>query len=256
MEKLNFRLRNEILKKSIGLYSLCRAADFGELRRYFWFVSETNPHFSSVFGVTPPDGACFCRIRLRLKGRVGNPPSIKCESLAEDTIQAEIDGSEAFRRTLEAVDQKAPLGERPWVLDADLQFFGSDGNAIDEPTKIEVTYFGISPKKKDKKRGRAAEPKEVAEALTALLPSIQNIAVATSREATAIANAQMEVIKQLVTELKVAHTREADRVDSAIEEMAERAKGNGSGQSPAQGSGFKTLLDLVSVAKEAKSLLN
>ncbi len=115
-------------------------------------VSETSQHFHSVFGITPPDGACFYRVRLRLKGRVGNPPSIKC-SLSEDANPSlKIDASEAFRRTLEAVDLRTPLGDRPWVMDADLQFFGSDGAAIDAPSKIEVTYFGVTAPKKDKKR--------------------------------------------------------------------------------------------------------
>ncbi len=214
-----------------------------------------------MFGVTPPDGACYCRVRLRLKGRVGNPPSIKCDSLSEDAIQAEIDGSEAFRRTLEAMDERAPLGERPWVLDADLQFFGSDGNAIDAPSKIEVTYFG-QKRRKEKKPQRSAEPRELAEAIAAIMPSVRDVAVAAARESASVAQSQVAMgqsqaalIKELVAELKEARQRESDRVDSAIEEMADRAKGSGQ-QPSAGGSGLRTLIDLVSIGKEVKQFLN
>lgn len=207
-------------------------------------MSETKPHFSAVYGVNPPDGACYCRVRLRLKGRVGNPPSIKCESLSEEAVQAEIDASEAFRRTLEAVNEKAPLGTRPWILDADLQFFGSDGAAIDAPSKIEVTYFGVTEKPKKK---RKSEPREIAEALKSFMPSVAEMASANT-------TANAEALKQALADLRAAYNREADRVDSAIEEMAERAKGGA--QKQAQGSGFRTLIDLVSVAKEVKSFLN
>ena len=218
-------------------------------------VSETSQHFHSVFGVTPPDGACFCRVRLRLKGRVGNPPSIKCESLSEDAIQAEIDASEAFRRTLEAVDLRTPLGDRPWVIDADLQFFGSDGAAIDAPSKIEVTYFGVTAPKKDKKRKGSAEPREVAEALIALLPSVRDLVCVSTKEATAVATANSELLKQALADLREAHKREADRVDSAIESMADRANGQTSTTSSGAG-GLSTIADLLKIGKEVKSFLN
>jgi hypothetical protein len=207
--------------------------------------------------VSPPEGACFCRIRLRLKGRVGNPPSIKCESLDESAIQAEIDASEAFKRTLEACNEKAPLGERPWVLDADIQFFGSDGGAIDGPQRIEVTYFGNSSSKDKKKR--KSEPKEVAEAVSAIMPSVRDLASVAAREATAVAGdvarQNMELLKQALADLRAAYSREADRVDSAIEQMADRA--NGSEQKQGQsGGGLGLLVDLLKIGKEAKSFLN
>lgn len=219
-------------------------------------VSEQPKTFHSVYGVSPPEGACFCRIRLRLKGRVGNPPSIKCESLDESAIQAEIDASEAFKRTLEAVNEKAPLGERPWVLDADLQFFGSDGAAIDGPQRIEVTYFGSSSK--DKKK-RKSEPKEVAEAVSAIMPSVRDLASVAAREASAVAadvsKQNIELLKQALADLRAAYSREADRVDSAIEQMADRA--NGSEQKQGQsGGGLGLLVDLLKIGKEAKSFLN
>ena len=228
-------------------------------------VSETSQHFHSVFGVTPPDGAYFCRVRLRLKGRVGNPPSIKCESLSEDAIQAEIDASEAFRRTLEAVDLRTPLGDRPWVLDADLQFFGSDGAAIDAPSKIEVTYFGVTAPKKDKKRKGSAEPREVAEALIAFMPSLKELVSATVKEATSAAKdstalasanttAHADVLKQALADLREAYKRDADRVDSAIEKMADSSNAT-TVQSGGSG-GLSVIVDLLKIGKEAKSFLN
>ena len=221
-------------------------------------VSEQPKTFHSVYGVSPPEGACFCRIRLRLKGRVGNPPSIKCESLDESAIQAEIDASEAFKRTLEAVHEKAPLGERPWVLDADLQFFGSDGAAIDGPQRIEVTYFGNS-QNKDKKK-RKSEPKEVAEAVSAIMPSVRDFASVAAREASAVAadvsKQNIELLKQALADLRAAYSREADRVDSAIEQMADRANGSADQKQGQSGGGLGLLVDLLKIGKEAKSFLN
>lgn len=222
------------------------------------WVSEQPKTFHSVYGVSPPEGACFCRIRLRLKGRVGNPPSIKCESLDESAIQAEIDASEAFKRTLQACNEKAPLGERPWVLDADLQFFGSDGAAIDGPQKIEVTYFGNSSSKDKKKR--KSEPKEVAEAVSAIMPSVRDLASVAAREASAVAadvsKQNIELLKQALADLRAAYAREADRVDSAIEQMADRANGSADQKQGQSGGGLGLLVDLLKIGKEAKSFLN
>lgn len=201
--------------------------------------------FGSVFGVNPPEGACYCRVRLRLKGRVGNPPSIKVESLEESTIQAEIDGSETFRRLLDAVHAKTPLGERPWVLDADIQFFGSDGAAIDAPSKIEVTYFGAQQKPK---RKRKSEPQQMAEALKAFMPDVAAMASANT-------TALSEALKVSIEKLHSVYERESERVDTAIEEMADRAKSGGE-QRQSGGSGLGLLVDLMKIGKQAKEFLN
>ena len=94
-----------------------------------------------IFGAVPPEGACAVRIRLRLNRR-GNPPSLTCTTLTEEAVQTEIDASLVFRRTLEAVHKQKSYGVKPWVVEVDVQFLGSDGKAIDAPAPAEISYFG------------------------------------------------------------------------------------------------------------------
>lgn len=204
----------------------------------------------------PPDGACAVRIRLRLRLQ-GPPPSITCRTLTEDAVSAEIQHSATFLRWLERDNGGKPLGvDEPRVCNGTLTWLGSDGKDIDAPVEVEFTYWpevrpGSTPKKKRKPDGARA----VGDAVAAIAPALERIVASAVRESTAQVKAALELAKQHADKLEKQLDREAERVDCAIEEMADRSKTGAQAPAPS-GGGLRTLFDLVGVAKDVKSFLN
>ena len=106
---------------------------------------------------------------------------------------------------------------------------------------------------------------QVAEALIAFMPSLKELVSATVKEATSAAKestalasanttAHADVLKQALADLREAYKRDADRVDSAIEKMADSSNGQ-TVQSGGAG-GLSVIVDLLKIGKEAKSWLN
>ena len=108
---------------------------------------------------------------------------------------------------------------------------------------------------KGRKRKKADAARAVGDAVASLAPALERIVATAVRESTAQVTAALALAKQHADKLEKQLDREAERVDSAIEEMADRSKG--AAQAPASsGGGLRTLFDLVGVAKDVKSFLN
>lgn len=83
----------------------------------------------------------------------------------------------------------------------------------------------------------------------------RDLACVATKEATAVATANSELLKQVLADLREAYKRDADRVDSAIETMADRSNGQAT-QSSGPSGGLSTIVDLLKIGKEVKSFLN
>lgn len=209
----------------------------------------------TLFGQVPPDGAVSVRLRLKIK-RKGNPPAVVCKTITEEAVLSEIQQSTAWRTWLEW-DNSGPLKPKePYTCKATLTWLGSDGKDIDQAVEVELDYWPSGPAQSDCKRSRRPDgARELGKAYRTTAPALADMvsqvvekSLGPVKEAMDLAKKHADIVEKLVE-------REAGRVDSAITEMAERAKS--AGAKPAQTSGgLKGLVDLLSIAKEAKSLLN
>jgi hypothetical protein len=185
---------------------------------------------------------------------MGRPPSVTCSTLTEEAVQQVIAESETLRRWIE-LDCDGPLGDAPRVCSASLSWLGSDDKEIDAPADIEFTYWPPRSQARGKKKRRPDGAREMSKAVRSTVPAVADMAVKVAHEGHVPVEAAMKLANRALDLLEKAQERDARRVDSAITEMANRANGAAAQPAPSSG-GFKTLIEILSVAKEAKSFLN
>lgn len=195
------------------------------------------------------------RLRLKIK-RKGNPPAVVCKTLTEEAVLSEIQQSNAWRTWLEW-DNGGPLKPKePYACKASLTWLGSDAKDIDQAAEVEIDYWPSGPPPSDRKRSRRPDgAREVGKALRAMAPALAEMVGQVVEKSLGPVKEAMDLAKKHADTVDKQLEREAGRVDSAITDMADRARGQAA--QPAQSSGgLRGLVDLLSVAKEAKSLLN
>lgn len=204
-----------------------------------------------IFGETPPDGACAVRIRLRLK-LSGNPPSVTCKTITEESVLAEIQRNETFLRWLVRDNGGKPLADEPRTVGASLTWLGSDGKEIDAAADVEFTYWpeGKADEKKQKTKKAGAEA--VGDSVASILPAVERLAVGVSREATAQIGSLTKLVEKMVDQNEERMKRESARVDSAIEALAARANSADMQPKPGPSSFLGSLGDLLGMATKAK----
>jgi hypothetical protein len=185
------------------------------------------------------------RIRLRLNRR-GNPPSLTCTTLTEEAVQTEIDASLVFRRTLEAMHKQKSYGAKPWVVEVDVQFLGSDGKAIDAPAPAEISYFG--PEEPD-----GAQPAR--DSGPVMLDSLARVLETHSAKTAELLIATMkELPGTRAQELLCEMTRKLDeRNEQLTRDLITATAKKPSAES---GGGMATLTGLFTAAAAAKKFLN
>ena len=185
------------------------------------------------------------RIRLRLNRR-GNPPSLTCTTLTEEAVQTEIDASQVFRRTLDVVNKQKSYGPKPWVIEVDVQFLGSDGKAIDAPAAAEISYFG--PEETDSVQAPRDSAPVMLDALARVLET-QSVKTAELLIAT-----MKELPGTRAQDLLCEMTRKLDERNEQLTRDLITATGKKS--TSESGGGIATLTGLFTAAAAAKKFLN
>jgi hypothetical protein len=180
-----------------------------------------------------------------------------CKTLTEEAVLGEIQQSACWRKWLEWDNGGQPLSpDKPVTCKASLVWLGSDGKEIDQAAEVEIDYWppaSANPARKGPRRPDGA--REVGKAVRSAAPALADMVGHVVRESLGPIKEVLDLAKKHVEVIDKHLDREAGRVDSAITDMADRAKATGT-QAPQTAGGLRGLLDLVSVAKEAKSLLN
>lgn len=180
-----------------------------------------------------------------------------CQTLTEEAVLAEIQQSSAWRTWLEWENGGPLRPKEPYTCKASLTWLGSDGKDIDQAAEVEVDYWPSGPPASERKRSRRPDgARELGKAYRSTAPALAEMVSQVVEKSLGPVKEAMELAKKHADITEKYLDREAGRVDSAITEMAERAKSAGAKPAESSSGGLKGLVDLLSIAKEAKSLLN
>lgn len=224
-----------------------------------------------LFGIQIPDGAIHVEIRPSVgsgrrraiyRGALEEDGALLTEEVIADRIAADTAFWEHVESSRDA--SKLPAGKRGHLeCRVSLQFLDQAGCALSltdggdtwQQSRESFDFYQRKGGRSEAPRRRRDSARAVGKALAAIMPGIRDTVTAALRESAAVNKEALATNKELIEALKKQLEREAERVDVAITELADRAKGTT--QAPAQNSGgLRTLIDLFGVAKEVKTFLN